>query len=59
MKDEALRHSILITATSYMARRDHDGDLIANVLNAILRGAELMDEALAVTADKPRKARTR
>jgi hypothetical protein len=57
MKDEALRNSILITAQAYSTRRDHDGDLICNVLLSIVRGAETLDEAIAVEAPKRRRSK--
>lgn len=57
MRDEALRNSILITAQAYGTRRDHDGDLICNVLLALLRCTETLDQALAVDAPKRRKSK--
>ncbi len=58
MKDEALRASILITAGAYQARGDQAGNLIFAALDAILEGAKIMDEALAVTPVKGRKSST-
>lgn len=52
MKDRVLRASILITASSYAKRGDHDGELISRVLESIIRCAETLDEAGAVDADK-------
>jgi hypothetical protein len=51
MKDEALRNSIQITAQSYAARGDHDGDLICRVLKSIIDGALILDAAMLIGAE--------
>jgi hypothetical protein len=50
MKDKALRHSILIVANSYLARKDAIGNAVHVLLMSILDSAEIMDK---VVADKP------
>ena len=45
-KDTSLRAAILLTATSYGTRGDHDGDLISKVLHMILSTASHMDAAI-------------
>ena len=52
MKDDALRMAILLASQSYATRKDHDGDLISNALQIILRTAERFDEVMEIGIDE-------
>jgi hypothetical protein len=50
VKDQALRHSILIVAKSWLSRGDAEGIAVHKILMAIYDGAETLDR---VFEDKP------
>jgi hypothetical protein len=55
VKDQALRHSLLIVAKAHLTRGDVVGDSVHKLLMSILDGAETMDKVLAM--DTPKRKR--